>query len=195
MQDFVCALLEWSLFLPVLWKSYNQIPLTFKVRFSGNSYSLFQIPSLGTLMWGSESSQQWENFFGIIVLQFVHCSPSVYGIWFYHICAPPTHSNVLACRIPGMGEPGGLSSIGSHRVGHDWSDLAGHSHCSLFFVFEHGLSFFLFSELQHSPVNGCSTASWNFGALAEEMSACTSTPPSSTEIWFVAIFLWVHLLK
>ena len=30
-----------------------------------------------------------------------------------------THSSVLAWRIPGTGEPGGLSSIGSHRVGHD----------------------------------------------------------------------------
>ena len=30
-----------------------------------------------------------------------------------------THSSVLAWRIPGMGEPGGLSSMGSHRVGHD----------------------------------------------------------------------------
>ena len=35
-----------------------------------------------------------------------------------------THSSVLAWRIPGMGEPGGLLSVGSHRVGHDWSDLA-----------------------------------------------------------------------
>ena len=35
-----------------------------------------------------------------------------------------THSSVLAWRIPGMGEPGGLLSMGSHRVGHDWSDLA-----------------------------------------------------------------------
>ena len=35
-----------------------------------------------------------------------------------------THSSVLAWRIPGMAEPGGLPSIGSHRVGHDWSDLA-----------------------------------------------------------------------
>ena len=31
---------------------------------------------------------------------------------------------VLAWRIPGTGEPGGLLSLGSHRVGHDWSDLA-----------------------------------------------------------------------
>ena len=30
-----------------------------------------------------------------------------------------THSIVLAWRIPGMGEPGGLPSMGSHRVGHD----------------------------------------------------------------------------
>ena len=35
-----------------------------------------------------------------------------------------THSSVLAWRIPGMGEPGGLPSMGLHRVGHDWSDLA-----------------------------------------------------------------------
>ena len=35
-----------------------------------------------------------------------------------------THSSVLAWRIPGTGEPGRLPSMGSHRVGHDWSDLA-----------------------------------------------------------------------
>ena len=35
-----------------------------------------------------------------------------------------THSNVLACRLPGMGEPGRLPSMGSHRVGQDRSDLA-----------------------------------------------------------------------
>ena len=33
-----------------------------------------------------------------------------------------THSSVLAWRIPGTGEPGGLPSMGSHSVGHDWSD-------------------------------------------------------------------------
>ena len=35
-----------------------------------------------------------------------------------------THSSVLAWRIPGTGEPGGLLSMGSYRVGNDWSDLA-----------------------------------------------------------------------
>ena len=34
------------------------------------------------------------------------------------------HSSILAWRIPGTGEPGGLPSMGSHRVGHDRSDLA-----------------------------------------------------------------------
>ena len=46
-----------------------------------------------------------------------------------------THSSVLASRIPGMGEPDGLLTMGSHRVRHDWSDLAAaaagkwQSHC------------------------------------------------------------------
>jgi len=35
-----------------------------------------------------------------------------------------THCSVLAWRIPGTAEPGGLPSVGSRRVGHDWSDLA-----------------------------------------------------------------------
>ena len=35
-----------------------------------------------------------------------------------------THSSVLAWRIPGTGEPGGLPSMGLHRVGHDSSKLA-----------------------------------------------------------------------
>ena len=46
-----------------------------------------------------------------------------------------THSSVLAWRIPGTGEPGGLPSMGSHRVGHDWSNLAAEAaaayHCLL----------------------------------------------------------------
>ena len=35
-----------------------------------------------------------------------------------------THSTVLAWRIPGMGEPGGLPSVGSHRAGHDLAAAA-----------------------------------------------------------------------
>ena len=40
-----------------------------------------------------------------------------------------THSSVPVWRIPGMVEPGGLPSLGSHRVGHDWSDLAVAANC------------------------------------------------------------------
>ena len=42
-----------------------------------------------------------------------------------------THSSVLAWRIPGAGEPGGLPSMGSHRVGHNRSDLAAAATCML----------------------------------------------------------------
>ena len=44
------------------------------------------------------------------------------------------HSSPLAWRIPGMGEPGGLLSMGSHRVGHDWSGLAAAAASYLFFI-------------------------------------------------------------
>ena len=43
-----------------------------------------------------------------------------------------THSSVLAWRIPGTGEPGGLPSMGSQRIGHDWSDLAAAAACSTY---------------------------------------------------------------
>ena len=42
-----------------------------------------------------------------------------------------THSSVLDWRIPGTAEHGGLPSMGSHRVGHDWSDLAAEAAISL----------------------------------------------------------------
>ena len=45
-----------------------------------------------------------------------------------------THSSVLAWRIPGTREPGGLPSMGSHRVGHDWSDLAAAAATSSFIL-------------------------------------------------------------
>ena len=45
-----------------------------------------------------------------------------------------THSSVLAWRIPGTEEPGGLPSMGLHRVGHDWSDLAAAGLCLVYFT-------------------------------------------------------------
>ena len=59
-----------------------------------------------------------------------------------------THSSVLALRIPGTGEPGGLPSMESHRVGHDWTDLAAVAAAAaicyifvLILIFEYILSF------------------------------------------------------
>ena len=48
-----------------------------------------------------------------------------------------THSSVLAWRIPGMAEPGGLPSVGSHRVRHDWSDLAAAAHKKIINIGKH----------------------------------------------------------
>ena len=56
-----------------------------------------------------------------------------------------THSSVLAWRIPRTGEPGGLPSTGSHRVGHDWSDLAAAAASSYWWG--------RFSHLQNNPGN------------------------------------------
>ena len=56
-----------------------------------------------------------------------------------------THSGVLAWRIPGMEEPVGLLSVGSHRVGHDWHDLAA---CRLVITFLPRSKHLLISWLQ-----------------------------------------------
>ena len=42
-----------------------------------------------------------------------------------------THSSILAWKIPRTEEPGGLPSMGSHRVGHDWSNLEAAAACIL----------------------------------------------------------------
>ena len=73
----VLSVLSKNLFSPVLWKFCNQIPLAFKVKSIGDSQSFFcQILRLGSLLWSLELSHQCENFFGIIVLQFVSCPHS-----------------------------------------------------------------------------------------------------------------------
>ena len=66
---------------------------------------------VGCSPWAPEESDKTEQFH-------FHFSLSCIGE------EMATHSSVLAWRIPGTGEPGELPSMGSHRVGHDWSDLA-----------------------------------------------------------------------
>ena len=68
-----------------------------------------------------------------------------------------THSSVLAWRIPGTGEPGGLPSMGSHRVRHDWSDLA-----AAYFLCSQSYKIFFFliflSSIHHAGLT-CSRSS------------------------------------
>ena len=89
----------------------------FMVRMAPHSsYSCLENPMDGGAWWaavhGVTKSRTWLSDFTFT----------------YHFHAlekeMATHFSVLAWRIPGTGEPGGLPSMGSHRVGHDWSDLA-----------------------------------------------------------------------
>ena len=56
--------------------------------------------------WGSDTTERFHFHFHVLEKEMA------------------THSSVLAWRIPGTGEPDGLPSMGSHRVRHNWSDLA-----------------------------------------------------------------------
>ena len=92
LQGFVCALQDWSLCFPQSCGS-----LVIKPHWPSRSDSLgIPSPLVGSPGWeawgGFWTSQQWENFFGIIVLQFVGHPFGGYGIWFYRDCAPPTIS-------------------------------------------------------------------------------------------------------
>ena len=65
----------------------------------------------------------WAAVHGIMNSR-ARLSDFTFTFHFHALKEMATHSSVLAWRIPGLGEPGGLPSMGSHRVGHDWSDLA-----------------------------------------------------------------------
>ena len=90
----------------------------------------------------SDISYQWNHIIqhmvfcnhllslSIMYSRFIHVVTCIIPLncWIIFHCVDiaemATRSSVLAWRIPGTGEPGGLPSMGSHRVGHDWSDLA-----------------------------------------------------------------------
>ena len=80
-----------------------------------------------------------------------------------------THSSVLAWRIPGTEEPGGLPSMGLHRVRHDWSDLAAAADdiwcgASFHVLICRLYSFFSVVSIQvFSPYfNGCSSCEFSY---------------------------------
>ena len=83
-----------------------------------------------------------------------------------------THSNVLAWRIPGMGKPGGLLSMGSHRVRRDWSDLAHNTHMLFHLLVFHKY----FSVIKHTLKT---LKCWQYPTL----SACVLSPFSRVRLF------------
>ena len=102
-----------------------------------------------------------------------------------------THSSVLAWRIPGMGEPGGLLSLGSHRVGHDWNDLAAaYTYmcvwlCVCVSVYIYMKSFFVISAFMHTTGLECYFLNW-YSPLDSQMTWRVETLQYLCEIlWFL----------
>ena len=111
------TVLKKSIFRNPLWYTYLHLDLE---SGEGNGtplqYSCLENPMDGGAWWaavhGVTRSQTWLSDFTFT--------------FHFHALEKEmaTHSSVLAWRIPGTGDPGGLPSMGSHRVGHNWSDLA-----------------------------------------------------------------------
>ena len=102
-----------------------------------------------------------------------------------------THSSILAWRIPGMGEPGGLPSMGSHRVRHDWSDLAAAAAMSwgieqLCFLF----AFFIYLFLNWSTVE---QLCFDCNSLGRTLLLLLDTT-ATTALEFSLFLVYPHLL-
>ena len=115
-----------SLFTFMHWRRKWQPTPVFLPGESQGRWSL-----MGCCLWGrTESGHDWSNLAAALVsLRHKASWPYMLDIPFYIPFYTlekemATHSSVLAWRIPGTEESGGLPSMGSHRVGHDWSDLA-----------------------------------------------------------------------
>ena len=106
-------------------------------------YSHLENPMDGEAWWakvhGVTKSQTWQSKF-----TFTFHFPALEK-------EMATHFSVLSWRIPGMGEPGGLLSMGSRRVGHDWCDLAAAAEC-LLYVRHCSRCFICVNSLNH-PIN------------------------------------------
>ena len=94
-----------------------------------------------------------------------------------------THSSVLAWRIPGTEEPGGLLPMGSHRVRHDWSNLAAAA-----VVLQCCVSFLLYSK-----VNQLYVYTYPIHLLLFSWSPCISSVQFSFSV--MSNSLWPHGLQ
>ena len=77
-------------------------------------------PHSSTLAWKIPWAEEWWAAVPGVVKSWTRLNDFPFTFHFHALEKEmATHSSVLAWRIPGMGEPGGLPSVGSHRVGHD----------------------------------------------------------------------------
>ena len=121
---FVVRISVWS-------ESLRWVPTL--VKLNSNSYLLgialekVMAPYSSTLAWKipwMEEPAWWAAVHGVAKSR-TRLSDFTFTFHFHALeKAMATHSSVLAWRIPGMGEPGGLPYMESHRVRHDWSNLA-----------------------------------------------------------------------
>ena len=100
---------EKIVFIKLLTKEQDQQELIYVglnqlMRMTGIFYDLFE-----------------TSWFNVLFSTFKETS---FSFLLSYLWAMAPHSSTLAWRIPGSGEPGGLPSMGSHRVGHNWRDLA-----------------------------------------------------------------------
>ena len=117
-----------------------------------------------------------------------------------------THSSILAWRIPWTEEPGGLQSVGSHRVGHDWSDLAAEAAAMECYQFSYSVVSDSLPphESQHtrppcpSPTpgvysNSCPSSRWCHPAISSSVvpfSSCPKSLPASGSFPMSQLFAW-----
>ena len=73
-----------------------------------------------TLAWRMDGGALWAARVHGVAMSWTRLSDFTFTFHFHALEKEmATHSSILAWRIPGTGEPGGLPSVGSHRVGHD----------------------------------------------------------------------------
>ena len=108
---------------------YNlQIPSLFILKSREEEFTNSSLGGLATshsLLINEILSLETLTFLLFTFVNVLHLSSCIFFFFFLELFEFIWNGNpLLAWRIPGAGEPGGLLSMGSHRVGHDWSDLA-----------------------------------------------------------------------
>ena len=120
---------------------------------------------MGCSLWGREESDvtEWLTFT-------FHCHEEM-----------ATHSSVLAWRIPGTGESGGLPSMVSHRVGHNWSNLAAGAAAAYFLI------------IISSSIESFLLWTINLNKLLTYIPNWTTYIPNVIYILYLPVYLFIYL--